>query len=373
MLFGVISVRKLLLLLLLFAQVAYAKELDVVVSPLELWVTNCGQNGGEYSAYVTASVHNPTGELMYVNYSYFDFPTGAWKDAGRACSVGLSDTGVCRLNVKIALGGQGNGTVVQELVRMEGRLEQSGEVYTKSFLFTVHHGQSDRETSLLREMNATALRADAMGARLSQTCSGQDCCGLSPERAALNSSLSNIENATRDLPACRVQEAYLSVQAANLQLTSANSTNLAACGEALALLPGAAAASPQALANITAAEACFANTVNARAKWAQANESLAAARQAIAGDDYAAALDALNRTLGRSEEAVSAIGRCGFEGEPTATPISPNATAEPQIAVGGSSNYSGPAPSGEGKGGACPLMLPLALAFGLAFLRRQML
>ena len=368
-----VGMRRLLLAVLLLAQIAYAEDLEVTLPSTALSATNWGPAGGEFTKLVTVSVHNPTDVLMNVYYEYYDFPTESWKDGGKACSAGPLQTVPCPITLRLALGGGGDGLLAQEFLRFEGRLEGRDVKYTKSFLFYIDHAQSDREISLLRDLNTTKQRVYEVTAKMGQACAGDDCCGLVSERQDMNFTRDSIGNATANIPACRLQEAYTQLQNANLALTRIDGQNLSACLEALPKLAERRAALSQVLTNITQAEACLANTFEARAKWSLANQSLAVALELMSRDDYAGAEASISDAERLTSESAAAIGGCSIGGEPTETPPpTTQATEEPQeITVYGESGYSGPQ-NGTGSGkGICFIAFPLAGALAAAFAARH--
>ncbi|MEM4390218.1 MAG: hypothetical protein QXG98_06210 [Candidatus Micrarchaeia archaeon] len=166
-----------ILALLILAQALWAAELDATVTSVgtlngQLTITTPGNIDAFNCKLPTQtepkfefSIYRPPEcpSAMDVMYDWFDFATGSWQTAGKFCVLPASLA--CKAEVPIRLGGQGSGTITQELIRLYG--ECGGVRYEKSFTFTITHRPDTAETNVLSKI--------AQAESALQSCTGTAC------------------------------------------------------------------------------------------------------------------------------------------------------------------------------------------------------
>ena len=171
-------------------------------------ISNCEMAGGASKQRLTVNVENPMADYMAVKYYTYNLSSGQWEDNGKLCNApGLQMT-PCALQLPINMGGKGNGTITQDLLRVVATIEGSQDTYTKVFSFTVTHFEGDREVSLLNQIagNKTALSATR------DLCVAKPACCTSEISGRLDSAESKLNEATTALGGCDITAAYSVLQ-----------------------------------------------------------------------------------------------------------------------------------------------------------------
>jgi len=192
--------RIVLAVVLLFAQVVFAAELDATVTSVgtlngQVTITTPG-NMDTFNCKMPAqtepklefSIYRPSEcpSAMDVWYDRFDFVTGSFQTVGKFCV--LPTAVACKAEVPIRLGGRGSGTITQELVRLYG--ECNGVRYEKSFTFTITHRPDTSESNILSKI---AQAEEAL-----RSCTGTAC----------SAAAADIDAAKEALKTCSMTSAF---------------------------------------------------------------------------------------------------------------------------------------------------------------------
>ena len=189
--------------LAMMLSLAFAAELDASVfayTQAQREVDNCDLHDGPLLMPVEFRVNKPDSLTASdpLNYDIYNFSNGQWAPMGRACSVGTYE---CKFSVPIYFGGQGNGTVTHDVVRLYAG---SGTVYEKTFSFAVHHVQGPTEVTILSKKAQGSAKLDQ--AKAINACTGTTCCkSLQAKITALQVNFDNIDS---NLRICKSQNAY---------------------------------------------------------------------------------------------------------------------------------------------------------------------
>lgn len=329
-------------------------------------IANCGQENGPATRSIQVSIMNEWDAAMLVDYEYYDFPSQTWKSAGRACVVPAKQLGKCQISLRVALGGEGTGTVTQDMVRLVGTNDETGETETKVLGFIINHYPGDREKSRMGEIDAAFAKISEVNASLNETCAGDVCCGLAQEREALRKAESLLAGSRQMVKECRLVELYLDYVNATSEINKANGTDVVECKALLPVVSSAAENAEYARLAIKQGEACRANVLGAKDLLAQYETVFGSAVDALASDDYASASSLLPQAVELASQAEDAVGECGGEiwerENLTETDLGPNTT-------GGFSEYREQA-AVEGEGGGCIGMVAVLSALAFTALAR---
>jgi len=187
---------------------AFAAELDASVFAYSFQareVDNCDLHDGPSMMPIEFRVNKPSALAASdpMNYDIYNFSTGQWQAMGKACSVGTYE---CKISAPVYFGGQGNGTVTHDVVKLYAG---TGTVYEKTFSFTVHHVQGPTEVTILSKKSQSAVKLDQ--AKAINACTGTTCCkALQAKVTALQVNFDNIDS---NLRICKSQNAYGNVTA----------------------------------------------------------------------------------------------------------------------------------------------------------------
>ncbi|GEM_PF-6884549 len=310
---------------------AFAAELDASVFAYSFQareVDNCDLKDGPFSMPVEFRVNKP-GALAAsdpMNYDIYNFSTGEWQAMGKACSVGTYE---CKVTVPIYFGGQGNGTVTHDLVRLYAG---SGTVYEKTFSFAVHHVQGPTEVTILSKKSQGSAKLDQ--AKAINACTGTTCCkSLQAKVTALQVNFDNIDS---NLRICKSQNAYGNATAI-VNTVDAVLTEGASCSSALAKYAEAEAAVGKALpAN------CIYDTMGVD-KFNSASSKLASAKSKLEAGSYdvVADLEAAKADAAEAQQKVT----CD-EGAAPAQPQTGTGTPATGTGTGTGAPSSGPCGGG---------------------------
>lgn len=168
-------------------------------------ISNCGQNAGPSRVSFTVFIENALDQYMAVEYEVFNNNTQSWEYAGKLCNIPANQIMHCSGTMNLYLGGKGNGTFTADLLRLTGRSEATpGDVYTKTFSFTVRHYAGEREQNLVSHKES--LEA-ALGEVRSLCASNPSCC-TQHDRDAVDEAESLLAESNRSLSACDLPTLY---------------------------------------------------------------------------------------------------------------------------------------------------------------------
>jgi len=193
--------------ILAFACYAADRELvSHISSSTSLNIANCANAGGPSKAAVRIYVDNSLGQLMGVNYEYFNNNTRQWESGGKLCNVVMPET--CDGNIQVTLGGKGNGTFTSEMVRVSATSEAApGDVFKKSFQLTINHFTGERESTLTAQMQEQAA---ALTTARTACASNTRCCSQE-SRDAIDRADTHLSTARVALSACAFETMYSSI------------------------------------------------------------------------------------------------------------------------------------------------------------------
>ena len=200
-------------------------------------ISNCDMAGGPAKKSLTVNVENQLSDYMAVKYYVYNLSSGQWEDKGKLCNApGLQMT-PCTLQLPINMGGMGNGTITQDLLKVVATTEGSQDTHVKIFSFTVTHFEGDREVSLMGQISGN--KTDLSSAH--SLCEAKPACCLSDITGKLSTAEAKFADADSAIGRCDITGAYNSLQQGETEVKDATQS-LTLC--TLTPVPGATQTPP---------------------------------------------------------------------------------------------------------------------------------
>jgi len=181
------------------------EELEVVAPDLNLNIANCHHVTGPVLLEKEFYVHNPCEDFMAVTYEYYNLPNKTWEYGGKSCNIGPGQYLHCPVMVNVSLGGTGNGTFSDALIRFTGTTPASPNTeYKQSFVFKVDHVTSSRESEMLNRLENLTSQWETLH---DQTCLSTTCC-TQEEWGMIENASVLLNAATQDILVCGLSKSY---------------------------------------------------------------------------------------------------------------------------------------------------------------------
>jgi len=303
-------------LLVLMAGFSAAAELQASSSQLTLKGWNCDPAGGAEVYSSSVYIHNPHEQAMFVNISYYDFPTSEMVDGGKQCTIPPESGSYCEISFPVRLGGEGDGIATVN-VELTGTANGAEATDTATIPFTIMHSMTSTENSTIDNIEAAEQALNEKSLEVGSLCSSGLCCGLQAVQNSLSDASGHLAQARTHIRYCEFSQAITkgaSAQNEVRELSDSYSELAPRCRTSLQLYD-------QALENVSsvnrtlyARSACGVGVNASRELLNNASSQLYLAQKAIEQDRYSDADEYLVNSISLSSQALNASEACNQTG-----------------------------------------------------------
>jgi len=316
---------------LLAAHAAGAPELQALATEPAITGFNCNPYGGPTNYAARVYIENTYDGPMIVNYTYFDYFSGAQLDGGRACTLGPKSVAHCEISIPVRLGGSGSGTSEMPII-LYATVNGMNETLSKQLNFTVRHTATSTEADVSAMIEGAQDRITGQRVVVESACAAGVCCGMTEAEDELSSAYLLLMTARSHVSSCSFSDATQASTLASNALRQASASynrDLPACNSALTAFSRAKANLSGANATLYSRAACNIIVNESRAALSNAAALLSLSASLITNGSYPDASTAADSAVQGAAHALSLSGECPQAGLNTPPEIGPTLAPTP--------------------------------------------